>query len=383
MDSQNYQQPDKSQPEESVLGKVLSENQSRELLALRPSKVVGNVLSRLRDRERDVLTSRYGLQSGSPRKETLESIGQRLSVTRERVRQIEKAALKKISKQTPSIRPLWKIIEEYFTAHGGVIGLDHLVRYLQLDENGDAERECNALRLAMAAYPGVQALRKHPAFKEGWVETSVSEDQLLKIQTAAQRILEKRNQPMAEAGLMALLVDEISEAGPALLKGALQVGAGLGIDSHGQWGLVRWPVVVPRRIRDKVFLVLEEVKRPLHFEEIAKLIQQKFKSKKPVLSRTVHNELIGDKRFVLVGRGIYALKDWGYRPGVVADVIKEILRKAGKPLHISEIIEEVMKLRQVKRNTVVANLQDRTLFKKVGKAVYGLVPHDEAGETSS
>ena len=122
---------------------------------------------------------------------------------------------------------------------------------------------------------------------------------------------------------------------------------------------------------------IQTVKEVIRFKEITRLIREQFKPSKSILSRTVHNELIGDKRFVLVGRGIYALRSWGYKPGVVSDVIKEILHKAGQPLHISEIIEAVMKSRQVKRNTIVANLQNRSLFKKVDKAIYTLVLNDE------
>jgi RNA polymerase primary sigma factor len=52
------------------------------------------VLAKLTDRERDVIRMRYGLEDGAPR--TLEEVGQFFQVTRERVRQIELRALKKL-----------------------------------------------------------------------------------------------------------------------------------------------------------------------------------------------------------------------------------------------------------------------------------------------
>jgi len=55
---------------------------------------IDEVLSRLTLRERDVLMMRFGLEDGYPR--TLEEVGSRLHVTRERVRQIELRALKKL-----------------------------------------------------------------------------------------------------------------------------------------------------------------------------------------------------------------------------------------------------------------------------------------------
>jgi hypothetical protein len=171
---------------------------------------------------------------------------------------------------------------------------------------------------------------------------------------------------------VAQIVNQAKNVSPALIKGALRVSARLGMDNKGGWGLVSWPLIVPRRIRDKVFLILEEAGKPLHFEDITKLIGQKFTNDRKVLSRTVHNELISDERFVLVGRGIYALSAWGYAPGVVSDVVKEVLQQAGHPMKIGDIVEEVLKRRQVKRNTIIANLQNRALFTKVAKATYDL-----------
>ena len=55
---------------------------------------VERAMAPLSDREREVLSLRYGL--GTDREYTLEEIGQRLSVTRERIRQIESQALEKL-----------------------------------------------------------------------------------------------------------------------------------------------------------------------------------------------------------------------------------------------------------------------------------------------
>jgi len=52
------------------------------------------VLDTLSDREKNVLILRFGLDDGRPR--TLEEIGGKMGVTRERIRQIEEKALKKL-----------------------------------------------------------------------------------------------------------------------------------------------------------------------------------------------------------------------------------------------------------------------------------------------
>jgi hypothetical protein len=79
--------------------------------------------------------------------------------------------------------------------------------------------------------------------------------------------------------------------------------------------------------------------------------------------------LIKDARFVLVGRGLYALSEWGYTAGVVKEVLKEILEAEG-PLSREEIIDKVRKERYVKDNTILVNLQDGNLFKKLANGTY-------------
>ena len=141
---------------------------------------------------------------------------------------------------------------------------------------------------------------------------------------------------------------------------------------HGRWGLVRWPMVNPKNIRDKIYVILHDNKKPMHFSEIADAIKKSDFKRKDVTTQAIHNELIKDSRFVLIGRGIYALKEWGYKRGTVADVIAEVLGKEGGPLHRDEIVRRVLKSRQVKETTILLNLQGKPQFKRVAKATYTL-----------
>jgi hypothetical protein len=105
----------------------------------------------------------------------------------------------------------------------------------------------------------------------------------------------------------------------------------------------------------------------MHFREVATTINELFSHKAHIA--TTHNELIKDARFVLVGRGLYALSEWGYTAGVVKEVLKEILEAEG-PLSREEIIDKVRKERYVKDNTILVNLQDGNLFKKLANGTY-------------
>ena len=110
----------------------------------------------------------------------------------------------------------------------------------------------------------------------------------------------------------------------------------------------------------------------MHFSDIASAIQESDLRRSDVTTQAIHNELIKDARFVLIGRGIYALKEWGYSKGTVADMIVSILKKEGGPLHRDEIVKRVLKQRQVKETTILLNLQSKPQFKRVEKATYDL-----------
>jgi DNA-directed RNA polymerase delta subunit len=145
---------------------------------------------------------------------------------------------------------------------------------------------------------------------------------------------------------------------------------------NGLWGLAKWPTVNPRNIRDKIFVVLETKKEPMHFSDIADAISKSEFRRKNVTIQAIHNELIKDSRFILIGRGIYALSSWGYAKGTVADIIKNILKEAGEPLTREEIVKRVLRARKVKETTVLLNLQNKQLFSKVDKDSYTLAPEE-------
>jgi hypothetical protein len=144
------------------------------------------------------------------------------------------------------------------------------------------------------------------------------------------------------------------------------------------WGLAKWPSVNPRNIRDKIYVVLEDNGKPMHFSEIAGAIKGSDFARKDVTTQAIHNELIKDRRFVLIGRGIYALESWGFSKGTVSDIIRDILSKSSEPLHRDEIVKRVLEHRQVKETTILLNLQSKPEFKRIAKATYVLAEQSES-----
>jgi hypothetical protein len=140
---------------------------------------------------------------------------------------------------------------------------------------------------------------------------------------------------------------------------------------NGTWGLATWPSVNPRNIRDKIFVVMDQNGKPMHFAEISKAIKSQNFVRNNITPQAIHNELIKDSRFMLVGRGIYALDTWGFKKGTIADIIADVLRNE-QPLHREEIVRRVLKERQVREATILLNLQNKPEFKRVAKAQYAL-----------
>jgi len=135
-------------------------------------------------------------------------------------------------------------------------------------------------------------------------------------------------------------------------------------NKFGRWGARHWREIHPKTINDKIYLVLTDSGRPMHFAKIADRINEVEFDDKRAHPATVHNELILDKKYVLVGRGIYGLKEWGYKEGTVADIIANILSETNEPISREEIINEVLKQRLVKKTTIILALMDKNRFEK-------------------
>src|SRR3989338_7566782 len=341
------------------------------------TKTVQVLVKDLTPRNRDILSRRFGLKTG--RKETLESIGKSYGITRERVRQIEESTLGQLAKTTQGNQELAKYINlasDIIKRSGGVVKEKDLFN----DFSGNAEDNViNAslafvLRLnndlARAAesddFHAFWALNKEHA--ESFQGTVASLVRLMKKQKSV--LLEKDFYNFVQKGEVPGIAGQpLNERQVGL---CLNVSKNLDKNIFNEIGLATWPDIKPGGVKDKAYLVLKKEKSPKHFSEIAKLINTAGFNGRKANVQTVHNELIKDGRFVLIGRGIYALSEWGYRPGTVRDVLVDILKRSSKPLQKSAILTKVMDSRLVKEKTILLNLQDSKVFKKGGDGTYTL-----------
>jgi len=341
-------------------------------LQLNLQDMISDLFLVLTEKEREVVRRRFSLTGQS--RQTLEKIGKHFNVTRERVRQIESIALSKLRRTVGTTRldEVNQMAKGILRSHGGLMLEDGLIASVLKRLPNPSSLDGSILKLSLTVDGELEFAGRSNTLKPFWRFTTLSLKDVQMIIDNVVKILKRRNGCMQESELISA-VQSLNlfgdrQPGAELIVSGLTVDSRLKMIEEG-WGLTDWRFVRPRSIRDKVEIILRKEGRPLHFVDIANHIRDVRFDHKNVTIQAVHNELIRYPQFVLVGRGLYALREWGYEPGTVADVIERILGEKG-PLTKKEIIAEVGKQRKVKVGTISLNLQKMPYFVRVGRAVY-------------
>jgi DNA-binding winged helix-turn-helix (wHTH) protein len=338
-------------------------------ITFKPKQVTKHLLSVLPERARDVMVSRYGLGK-DPERMTLEAIGKKYNITRERVRQIENHAIQTIrkSKEYTKEKKAFDELEVVIHDLGGVITEEDLLNQLSKDKSVH-----NHLNLLLILGEAFKKRKEDEHFKHRWF---IDEELSDKVHESLHKLYNSLSDDdlISEQDIISSFTEHIKEVADEykkeeIMKRWLSLSKAISRNPLGEWGKASSPNVNAKGMRDYAFLVIRKHGSPIHFTEVAKQIEKLFKRKAHVA--TTHNELIKDPRFVLVGRGLYALSEWGYISGVVKDVIRKVLEQNG-PLTKDKIIEKVLKERYVKENTIMVNLQNPKFFKKDKEGRYSL-----------
>lgn len=354
-----------------------------------------NLLSKLSEREQEVLKQRYHLTSELEKRSTLKQIGDIYNITRERVRQIEREAIRKLTElsRAEEFAGELKRIEEslirYFERQGGVVREDQLLDKYVAENHQFDFLHTNAFLFAMEQlFDGVVKVDDHEYFYSIWTLKELNLDKVVELIAKIESDLREGNKVKSHEEILALAETAL----PAELKSHLSqylqkhtdlelldllesyLFATLKIEKNilDQWGLAENETIRPRKLSDKINLVFQKINEPLHFRDIAaKINDAKFDHKK-ICAATVHNELIANNGFVLIGRGIYALKDWGYSTGTVADIITKILADSGTALPKDEIFDSVLKQRKVNKSTIYLTLINKDKFARTADGKFEL-----------
>ncbi|HNY36078.1 MAG TPA: sigma factor-like helix-turn-helix DNA-binding protein [Candidatus Pacearchaeota archaeon] len=340
-------------------------------------KIAQNILKNLPDRTRTVISRRFSLgKSGKP--ETLEAIGKSYNITRERVRQIEVDGIKRAKKilNNSEVKDEFKkiklIFEKKIDACGGVKKEEKL-----LEEIGSNESK-NCILFLLSLADSLIKEKEDDNFYSFW---TTNKDLIFSAKKIASDFVNQLREAGDPKTIKAAYLDYKEKGGKVSEEAFcsyLEISKNIlkTIDGN-KIGLKSWPEVNPRTVKDKIKLILKQSEKPLHFKEIAdmifglneSLVGRSNRAKK-LHPQTVHNELIRNQDFVLVGRGYYALKDWGYNPGQVKDVIYQVLNSSEQALPKEAIVQSVLQQRMVKESTILLNLQNKKFFTRDEEGKY-------------
>ncbi len=338
------------------------------------SKLVANLLSGLDKRQREVLEGRYGLKDGNAR--TLAEIGEANDITRERVRQIEAGAIQQLRalSQKGEFNEFVKLTKDHLKNIGGVRRESLLLADLKMMvSDANTANFGNKVRFLMEVSGEFKFMPEEIDFHPYWALSADDNKKALGFVSKLEKVMEGKKEEVVSHGSIDAVIGEM--AGSHNLRDLIalnfiSISKVFHVNNFGDFGLSHWPEVNPKTVRDWAHLVLKKHKEPLHFEDIAEMINKSRKnSAKRAHPQTVHNELIKDTRFVLVGRGMYGLQEFGLMPGTAKEVMARILKDNG-PLTPKELLNLVLKERMLKKNTVMINLQNRKHFKRLEDGRY-------------
>ena len=337
------------------------------IITFKPKQVTKRILSNLTPRAYEVVVNRFGITTDGERK-TLEAIGKKYGITRERVRQIENGALVFIRKSEAfkNEKVVFEEIKKLIHSMGAIVSENEFLNHISKDKITQ-----NHIHLYLTLSDDFTKHKEDVNFKTRWsVDSDISE----KVHKSLKSLFENlsNDELISEGDLITRFLEEVKELSEQykneeIAKRWLLISKTLKKNPLGEWGKSTSSSIKTRGVKDYAFLMMRKHGSPMHFREVAKAVADTFEKK--CHTATCHNELIKDPRFVLVGRGIYALSEWGYKSGVVRDVIKELLKKNG-PMSKDDIVDQVMKERYLKKNTILVNLQNVKYFKKNKSGLY-------------
>ncbi|HAS80479.1 MAG: RNA polymerase sigma factor [Candidatus Nomurabacteria bacterium GW2011_GWE1_32_28] len=339
-------------------------------ISFKPKQVTKRITSHLQDRTRDVVMNRFGLTPDSKSK-TLEEIGKKYNITRERVRQIEDVALNLIKKSSAykEEQAIFEELKQLIYSLGSIVAEHDLLSHISKDKNTQ-----NHIHFYLELGDLFKKHREDNHFKTRW---SVDDEIVDKVHDSLKKLYLSLNDEdlVLETEMIKKFFDEMKDVtehykNEEIARRWLSMSKTISKNPLGEWGKTSSPNVRTRGVKDYAFLVMRKHGSPMHFKEVADSISKTFGRKTHYA--TCHNELIKDSRFVLVGRGLYALSEWGYKTGIAREVIRDILKREG-PLSKEDIVEKVMKERYFKKNTILVNLVNLKFFKKNKNGLYTIV----------
>ncbi len=332
-------------------------------------QIINTLFKELDPKESEILRSRFGLSNKE--KGTLEAIGQNYGLSKERIRQVQNQALNKLRQLDKAEKLITEVKNDMIEFLEQKRGIAKEKIIFEKSE----KPEILIFIMSQFFQKDLERIEDHPKLETVWKLKSLSLGLVENVLNEALNIINERKTSIKKEEFLELLKNSLvyrkNDLDDQYIFSFIEASCEIEENILGEYGLAHWREIVPKRISDKIYLVFRQENKPLHFEEITKKINELNFDHKTAYPRAVHNELILDERFVLIGRGVYALKDWGYQSGTVKDILNNILKETKKPLTREELAKKVGEQRVVKESTIYTALMDKA-FKKLEDGRYTL-----------
>lgn len=355
------QPPEAESPKQGIPDRTLAE-------------IINSWIESIADREREVISWRYGLKDGIAL--TLEEIGSKLSVSRERIRQIQNRALRRLKHATRlrPLVPLFEYLASILEDAGGVMPesalAEAIAERISIGEI-DAQGSVRLLLSATAKFAEIT----------GFAAWGLSNRPLKLVPQLNQQICRLLRAARVPLSLTELL-DGLRatawyqgcevEMDDAFIFACIQVNDKVTCREDGSYGLECWD----RHYTDDLILALRKLGEPAHYSVIAEAVNAMLPPEKHITPRGVHVRLMQQRDlFVWVGRkGTYGLKEWGLKRATpYLEGLVHILEQAGHPLTFEQILAEIARLRpHCEESSVVLTLGTTGRFRAFSDGTYGL-----------
>lgn len=324
------------------------------------------------DQQREIIRLRWGLGTTEPR--TLEAIGQFYSLTRERIRQIERRAM--LLLHHPSRKGLVELpldfLRETLVQVGGVASTDYLAETLEDRVTSATVDSRNAVRFLCSIDSQFIELKKEDAWGlEGYPLKHVRKINKLIVKILANKYAPTQKEEILAEFKTTELYKELQEDVPDEFLGAcLYSNPQIEISDDGHCALVKWAT---KRL-DEMVMALRGIGKPAHYTEITRKTNELLPKDQHASAHNIHAHMgrLPDV-FVRCGRGIFGLTEWGlHQDECLADAAYRVLTEADRPLHVEMIIDRVLQTWRVERESVYAAIQSDERFYRSGKGMYWL-----------
>ena len=309
---------------------------------------------------------------------TLQCIGDSFkpNITRERVRQLEATWIKKLGRiiKTSNLSSIQEFAKEKLLENGWLLTKDKLLSYIIRDSWLDDEMTSTLISVIIQADYDILKSKPRISTKSYFFMPDVKKEMVEKVYKEGVKILKQKGDVMEQRSLYELIKIKLWDFNWILTLKLIDNIFDVYLDivkwEESYIGMAKWRILNPKTLKDKIIYIMKKEKVPLHFVDISnKVLDYLWDT---VKVNTVHNELIRNNDFVLIWKWIYVLKDWGFKPWTVIDVIIDVLKKQWEPMKTDDIISRVLKTRIVKESTIYMNLQNKKYIERVWRNFYAL-----------